>query len=101
MRAQLQQVWLRLWRGRAPLGWVVLCWLTLFQCTREQPGAQIRSNAPSGQSAVSQSAAASPDSHPSVSSTPAGSKPNDEQLAPGHSETAILAGGCFWGMEEI
>ena len=101
MRAQLQQVGLRLWRGRAPLAWVVVCWLTLFQCTREQPGAQIRSNSPASPSAVSPSPAASPDPRPSVSTARGDSTSNDEQLAPGHAETAILAGGCFWGMEEI
>src|SRR6187401_2387504 len=76
MRAQLQQVWLRIWRGRAPLGWVVLFWLTLlFQCTREQAGAQMQTTAPVNQSVAPAAGAAQP-----VYSTRTYEKPSDEEL---------------------
>ncbi|HEU4580054.1 MAG TPA: peptide-methionine (S)-S-oxide reductase MsrA [Polyangiaceae bacterium] len=83
MRAQLQRVW---------IGWVVLFCLALLHCTRERPVAQLQNTA--NQPAVEQGvAAAAPAVPPPVAPLPAGEQ--------GKLETAILAGGCFWGMEEI
>src|SRR3569832_1868024 len=75
MRAQLQLVWFWFWRGRAPLGWAVLFWLTLFQCTREQAGAQMQTTAPVNQSVAPAASAAQP-----VYSTRTYQKPSDEEL---------------------
>ncbi len=67
MRAQFQQVW------------IMLLWLALFQCTREQAGAQMQTTSPANQSAA-QSAAPAASAPQPVYSTRAYQKPSDEEL---------------------
>jgi peptide methionine sulfoxide reductase msrA/msrB len=67
MRAQFQQVW------------IMLLWLALFQCTREQAAAQMQTTSPANQSAA-QSAAPAASAPQPVYSTRAYQKPSDEEL---------------------
>jgi methionine-S-sulfoxide reductase len=93
MRAQLQRVW---------LGWVVLFCLALLHCTRERPGAQLQNTAAPG-AAVPSTVAAPNAPQLQRAAAPRGATEQALPVAgePGKLETAILAGGCFWGMEEI
>lgn len=69
--------WLR-WRG------LCLCLMVFFGCSRAEP--QVT---PTPLTATGYTMTSSPSSSPEVPLTSAGK------------ETAILAGGCFWGVEEL